>query len=68
MDWQDKNVNPPIVRRILVVSKDTNRVHIVHYDYDDWCLTETDEGFTGMSIEFDLWMPIPQPPKHDIEK
>jgi hypothetical protein len=63
MKWQNKNDNPPIVKRIIVLSKNTNYIHIVHWDYNDWCLSETDEDFPGGSVEFDWWMPLPQPPE-----
>lgn len=49
-------------KRILVFSL-TGNFHVVSPEYNEWCLWETDTGFTGEGIEFTHWMPLPEPPK-----
>jgi hypothetical protein len=63
MEWRNKNEYNPIVKRILVISRETNRIHIVHWDDEEWCLDETDNGSPGESIDFDYWMPLPKQPE-----
>lgn len=51
------------LRRIIVLSKSTGKIHIVHHDYGYWLLDETDNGSAGEDIQFDYWMPLPKLPE-----
>lgn len=65
-NWINKKINPPILKEILVLCKKCNKQHVVYFDYNDYCLSEyCYEGghqFTGASIDFDWYMPLPKPP------
>jgi len=66
MIWINKNVTPPILKRMLVFCKKCKNAHTVHLDYEEYCLAEhcTEDGyfFTGGAIDFDYYMPLPKPP------
>jgi len=64
MNWIKRSENEPIVKRILAYSVSGN-IHVLHWDYDDWLLSETDEDFPGSSVEFTHWMPLPPKPQED---
>jgi hypothetical protein len=68
MNWiYRKNQEPDLkIKRILVCSSKTRNIHILHRDYDDWILSETDEDFPGETVEFDFWMHIPLLPTYNF--
>lgn len=51
----------PSIGRILVFSK-KQKIHVLHYDYAAWVLSETDDDFSGEDVDFDYWMLLPNPP------
>lgn len=53
----------PKLKRILVISSATGNIHVLHYDYDDWLLSETDTDFPGCAILFIYWMELPLKPR-----
>lgn len=66
MKWLNKEDNPPPKASILVFCKNCSSTHRVDYDYDEWCLVEycREDGHhvKGVGINFDFWMPLPEPP------
>ena len=62
-DWIPCSIQKPTsdLKRILVFSILKN-IHILHFDYEEWCLDETDFGSPGAIIEFTHWMPLPEIP------
>lgn len=69
MEWIHKDKTPPVLKKMLVYCKTCKNIHSVHYDYGEYCLAEAcyESGgfFTGEAVEFDFYMPLPNPPKPD---
>lgn len=54
---------PEKEQRIIVCSSRTGKIHVLHWDYGEWLLSETDGDFPGGSVDFDFWMPCPNQPE-----
>ena len=68
MEWIPyQNDREIVVKRILVYSN-AKLIHVLHWSYGDWCLTECEypngNEFTGESVKFTHWMPLPEPPQN----
>lgn len=67
MKWISVKDTTPILREMLVFCKDCKHIHAVYRDYDEYSLPEwcDEDGLRcpGKSIEFDWYMPLPEPPE-----
>ena len=69
MKWINALENPPICTQILVSCKKCKNIHSVFWSYEEYCLAEHcyEDGhmFTGGTIDFDWYMPLPKPPHEE---
>ena len=63
MEWIRVKDQAPGEARIMVLSRKSRKIHIVHFTYyEKWCLDEIDTGSDGEIIQFDWWMRLPGMP------
>jgi hypothetical protein len=76
MDWiKRKEVSDepsPKLQSILVIGKHCDREHVAFYYEGTWHHVKgcNEDGFhfIGGEIDFDYWMPLPEPPSNSEEK
>lgn len=67
--WFSVKEHVPPKRHILVICKLCGMPHTIYHDYGEFCHYEycdkTGPCGPGESVEFDWWMPLPEPPKEE---
>lgn len=58
-DQQEPDIS---LKRILVYNKQNDLIHLLHQDYDEWVLSETEYDFPGCCVDFSHWMELPNKP------
>lgn len=71
MKWNSVKDQAPPKESLIVLCNICKNIHIVMYDYDDFCLVEacTIEGYQipSITIQCDYWMPLPPKPDDSQE-